>query len=97
MTNTIHEGATMSLEQGLAAFVDCLAGKNRSRATLRAYKADILQLMTFLTETDVTKMTPADVSRLDCLEYLSFLAKKGLTGVARARKLAAIREYFRFL
>jgi site-specific recombinase XerC len=97
MTNTIHEGATMSLEKGLAAFLDCLAGKNRSRATLRAYKADILQFITFLTETDVTKLTPADVSKLDCLEYLSFLAKKGLTGVARARKLAAIREYFRFL
>jgi integrase/recombinase XerC len=97
MTNTTPEGATMSLEKGLAAFVDCLAGKNRSRATLRAYKADILQFITFLTETDVTKMTPADVSKLDCLEYLSFLAKKGLTGVARARKLAAIREYFRFL
>ena len=87
----------MSLEKGLAAFVDGLAGKNRSRATLRAYKADVLQFITFLTETDVTKMTPADVSKLDCLEYLSFLAKKGLTGVARARKLAAIREYFRFL
>jgi site-specific recombinase XerD len=97
MTNTIHEGATMSLEKGLAAFVDGLAGKNRSRATLRAYKADVLQFITFLTETDVTKMTPADVSKLDCLEYLSFLAKKGLTGVAMARKLAAIREYFRFL
>jgi integrase/recombinase XerC len=31
------------------------------------------------------------------VEYLSWLAKKGLTGIARARKLAAIREYFRYL
>ena len=74
----------------------CL-GKNRSHATLRAYRADILQFITFLTETDVTKMAPADVRKIDCLEYLFFLAKKGLTGIARARKLAAIREYFRFL
>ena len=29
--------------------------------------------------------------------YSFFLAKKGLTGLARARKVSAIREYFRFL
>src|SRR5947209_12000082 len=39
----------------------------------------------------------ADVRKVDVLEYLSALARKGLTGVARARKLSAIREYFRFL
>src|SRR4029434_3183671 len=38
----------------------------------------------------------ANVVWLD-LEYLAALARKGLTGVARARKVAAIREYFRFL
>jgi site-specific recombinase XerD len=94
---TDNTGGAMTLVKALVAFLDSLSGKNRSAATLRAYKADVLQFITFLTETDVTKMTPADVSKLDCLEYLSFLAKKGLTGVARARKLAAIREYFRFL
>ena len=87
----------MTLEKALAAFLDALSGKNRSSATLRAYRADILQFITFLTETDVTKIGPADVSKVDCLEYFSFLAKRRLTGVARARKLAAIREYFRFL
>jgi site-specific recombinase XerD len=38
-----------------------------------------------------------DVGKVDVLEYLAALAKKGLTGVARARKVSAIREYFRFL
>ena len=46
MTNTTQEGATMSLEKGLAAFVDSLLGKNRSRATLRAYRTDVLQFIT---------------------------------------------------
>src|SRR5205823_13412813 len=41
--------------------------------------------------------TPQDVEKVDILEYFSFLAKKDLTGVARARKLSALREYFRFL
>jgi integrase/recombinase XerD len=31
------------------------------------------------------------------MEYLSSLAKRELTGIARARKMSAIREYFRFL
>ena len=33
----------MTLEKALAAFLDALSGKNRSSATLRAYRADILQ------------------------------------------------------
>jgi len=31
------------------------------------------------------------------VEYLSSLAKRELTGIARARKMSALREYFRFL
>src|SRR5262245_51915706 len=34
---------------------------------------------------------------VDVVEYLSSLARKELTGIARARKMSAIREYFRFL
>ena len=37
------------------------------------------------------------MAKVDVLEYLAALAKKGLTGVARARKVSAIREYFRYL
>jgi integrase/recombinase XerC len=87
----------MSLAKGLAAFVDCLAGKNRSMATIRAYRADVRQFMTFLHETNMAITHPSDVQKVDVLEYLSFLARKELTGVARARKMSAIREYFRFL
>lgn len=34
---------------------------------------------------------------MDVGEYLGYLGQKSLTGVTRARKLAAIREYFRYL
>jgi site-specific recombinase XerD len=70
MTNTTPEGATMSLEKGLAAFLDCLAGKNRSRATLRAYKTDVLQFITFLHENNVAITDVSDVKKVDVLEYL---------------------------
>src|SRR5262245_53041819 len=98
MTNrTDTEGRTMTLERGLAAFLDAMLGKNRSSATLRAYKTDVLQFITFLHENNVSITEASDVGKVDVLEYLAAIARKGLTGVARARKVSAIREYFRFL
>jgi integrase/recombinase XerC len=97
MTNATQEAHTMTLEKGLEAFLDALSGKNRSLATIRAYRTDVLQFITFLHENNVAITLPSDVGKVDVLEYLSFLAKRALTGVARARKLSAIREYFRFL
>src|SRR6266702_4249815 len=98
MTNmTDIQGGAMTLEKGLAAFLDSLSGKNRSGATIRAYRTDVLQFIAFLTENNVAITKVGDVGKVDVLEYLAALARKGLTGVARARKVSAIREYFRFL
>jgi len=74
-----------------------MLGKNRSAATLRAYKTDVLQFIAFLHENNVAITGVSDVGKVDVLEYLAALARRGLTGVARARKVSAIREYFRFL
>src|SRR2546422_6090883 len=98
MTNmTYVQGGAMTLEKGLTAFLDAMLGKNRSAATLRAYRTDVLQFIAFLTENNVAITDVGDVGKVDVLEYLAALARKGLTGVARARKVSAIREYFRFL
>jgi site-specific recombinase XerD len=97
MTNTGADMRTITLEKGLATFLDGLYGKNRSVATIRAYQTDIQQLLTYLHETNVSIQTPADVEKVDIVEYLSVLAKRELTGIARARKMSALREYFRFL
>ena len=83
---------TMTLEKGLATFINALSGKNRSTATIRAYQTDIQQLLSFLHETNVSIQTPADVEKVDVVEYLSVLAKRELTGIARARKMSALRE-----
>src|SRR5256714_2853818 len=87
----------MTLEKGLATFINALSGENRSSATIRAYQTDIQQFLSYLHETNVSVRTPADVEKMDVVEYLSVLAKRELTGVARARKMSALREYFRFL
>src|SRR3954454_7371645 len=88
---------TITLEKGLATFLNALSGKNRSAATVRAYQTDIQQFISFLHATNVSVRTPADVEKVDIVEYLSALAKRALTGIARARKMSALREYFRFL
>src|SRR6266700_5238936 len=98
MTNrTDTEGGAMTLEKGLAAFLDALLGKNRSKGTLRAYRTDVVQFLAFLKGNNVAITGVADVGKADVLEYLAALARKELTGVGRARKFSAIREYFRFL
>ena len=88
---------TITLEKGLATFLNALSGKNRSAATIRAYQTDISQFISFLHANNVSIHTPAEVEKIDVMEYLSALAKRELTGIARARKMSAIREYFRFL
>jgi site-specific recombinase XerD len=39
---------TITLEKGLATFLNALSGKNRSAATIRAYSTDIAQFISFL-------------------------------------------------
>jgi site-specific recombinase XerD len=97
MTQTRAGTPPLTLEKGIALFLDSLSGKNRSQATIRAYQTDLTQFITFLHDTNVLITSPQDIQKVDVLEYLSLLSKKALTGVARARKLSAIREYFRFL
>ena len=79
---------TITLEKGLARFLDGLHGKNRSAATIRAYQTDISQFISFLHANNVSIQTPADVEKVDIVEYLSALAKRELTGIARARKMS---------
>jgi integrase/recombinase XerC len=97
MTNTGADMRTITLEKGLATFLNALSGKNRSRATIRAYATDIAQFISFLHANNVSIQKPEEVEKIDVMEYLSSLAKRELTGIARARKMSALREYFRFL
>jgi integrase/recombinase XerC len=97
MRQTGADMHTIILEKGLATFLNALSGKNRSAATIRAYQTDIQQFISSLHANNVSIQTPADVEKVDIVEYLSSLAKRELTGIARARKMSALREYFRFL
>jgi integrase/recombinase XerC len=86
-----------TLEHTLATFLTSLTGKNRSAATVQAYQTDIQQFIQWLHATNIVVVSPVQVARLDMTEYLSSLAARKLSGVSRARKVAALREYFRYL
>src|SRR5438876_10542940 len=97
MRQTGADMHTITLEKGLATFLDALSGKNRSAATIRAYQTDIQQFIAFLHANNVSIQTPADGEKVDIVEYLTSLAKREFTALAIAQKLSAIREYFQFL
>jgi integrase/recombinase XerC len=86
-----------TLKKSLAAFLRALEGRNRSSATVRAYQTDLLQFFIWLEENNLAATHPSKVERADITEYLSSLAQRKVSGVSRARKLAAVREYFRYL
>ena len=96
-TPTAPTTTTLTLEAALQGFGRALAGKNRSPATIRAYQTDVGQFITWIHQTNVVIQRPDQVARVDLTEYLAYLSSRQLSGVSRARKLAALREYFRFL
>src|SRR3954467_2210244 len=88
---------TPSFDDAIERFIRTQEGRNRSPQTLRAYRSDLFQLSHWLEVENPLLIDPVDVTTDDLNEFLAHLAHEGLSGVTRARKLAAIREFFRFL
>jgi site-specific recombinase XerD len=86
-----------TIDESVTAFLRTLSGANKSASTITAYRTDLAQFARFLAETNCTVAAPADITRADVSEFLGHLADRRLSGVTRARKLAALREWFRYL
>ena len=84
-------------QDAIERFLRVQEGRNRSPQTLRAYRSDLTQLSTWLFEDNPYLTDPVDVTADDLNEFLAALAHRGLSGVSRARKLAAIREFYRWM
>lgn len=87
----------LTLEEAISGFITELEAKNRSKATIVAYRCDLTQFAAFLPTINLAARFVSQIERADISAYLSELGRLGLSGVTRARKLAAIRELFRFL
>lgn len=79
----------------LALFLDMLmAERGAASHTVAAYARDISDFLTFLAR----KKTPTSAATADHVRaYLAVLTANGLAPTSRARKLSAIRQFFRFL
>jgi integrase/recombinase XerD len=79
----------------LALFLDMLSAERGAAAhTIDAYTRDLAEFLSFLT----AKGKGATDATADHLRaFLAGLARKGLAPTSRARKLSAIRQFFRFL
>jgi len=82
---------TLTLDLALTDFLTALRARNASALTAQAYATDIRQFILWLQETTVLDLQVGTVSKTDIIEYLSYLADLGRSGITRARKLASIR------
>jgi len=78
-------------------FLRSLRGQNYSALTVRAYGDDLRQFLTWVEGIRVDFDNPKRMGRVDVEGFMSFLAGQRLSGMSRARKLAAIRKFFTFL
>lgn len=70
------------------------AERNLAPKTVDAYATDVRD---YLVEIEKRGVTVESATREDVLEHLAFLGKKGLSPRSRARHLAALRGFHRFL
>jgi site-specific recombinase XerD len=87
----------MTLEQGQQVFLNALAGNNFSGESVRAYSADITQFIAFLQSVRVDWNNPKKLERLDIVGFMNRLAGLKRSGTTRARKLASLRHFLKFL
>ncbi len=71
------------------------AERNMSAYTVRNYTADLMDFFDFLRAKDISSLR--EVDRLTLRDYLSHLMKQGLVKASIARKLSAIRSFYRYL
>jgi integrase/recombinase XerC len=87
----------LDLAEGVRGFLRALEGRNASPETIRAYTTSLQQFLIWLSESYPQGIRADEVQQEDVEEYLIALSRRGLSGVTRANRLAAIREFFRFL
>jgi len=79
----------------IGLFIDMLAAeRGAADNTLQAYRRDLEDFLAFVgrRERRVAEAAPADISA-----YLHAIAENGLAATSRARRLSAIRQFFKFL
>jgi len=89
------------MEDAIRAFVTFLeVERGASRETIRGYQSDLRQFLSYvdtLRPATAPSLTPEDVDPLTIRGYLAWLDRKKEKKSSLARKLAALRSFYRFL
>jgi len=91
----------MTGQEAARAFLDWFAAERRGAPlTVEAYGGDLAVFLGFLTnhlgaEPDLAAL--AALRQADLRAWLAFLAENGLSNASRARRLSAVRSFFRYL
>ncbi len=90
----------LTIDKGLRNFYEYLAvEKNASAKTVDNYSADLKQFFLFFMpeETKIDGQVMFVPERMEIREYLAYLQSQGYARSSIARKLAALRSFYRFL
>ncbi|NLP45083.1 MAG: tyrosine recombinase XerC [Peptococcaceae bacterium] len=90
----------MLADKALEDFRVYLNSKNASDLTIGAYQTDLIQFFEFASAElgkDYTQVNIQDIDKYIIRSYLGHLTKKSLSRKTIARKLAALRSFFKFL
>lgn len=71
------------------------AEHNASRYTIRNYTSDLVDFFSFLKSQNIVSLNEVDKKLIR--NYLSFLLEQGFVKISIARKLSAIRSFYRYL
>jgi integrase/recombinase XerC len=91
-------GADNPLSPSIAAFLSyCRIRQGQKSATRDAYAADLAQFHRYLESQGLSPERPEHVVRRHIQQFLAVLFKSGMAKSSMARKLAAVRAFFKYL
>jgi integrase/recombinase XerC len=86
------------MQEALADFLRHLAlEKNASEYTVKSYREDLLQAVTYFQERLGAQVAVENVTTRAVRAYLAWLSEQGYAKTTVARRIAAVRSWFRFL
>jgi integrase/recombinase XerC len=96
----VAEDTIMLADQALSLFIGHLKAQNRSEHTERAYHNDLVQFIDFAAREVGSEPEEFSVDQVDIYIVRSFLGNltdQGMERKSMARKLSALRSFFKFL
>ena len=85
------------MAEAIGRFLASLRRANLSPNTIRGYASDLKGFATYFSPPGETPPAPADFEPLEIREFMADCYKRGNSNRSVARKLAALRAFFRFL